>query len=884
MAKKKTEGKDTIYLVPHTHYDAIWAFTKEDYFYINMLLILKGVAELIKKTDFKFLVEQTFLLEEVERRYPELFAEITEHIKAGKMEVADGEYLMADTMLPNGETLIREILVGKSYVKAKFGVDVPVMWQADSFGLNAQLPQIYKKSGYKYVAFRRGIPENKPSEFLWEGLDGTRILAHWMPLGYRAGLDLTKLEESYGKLKELAASSQILMPSGSGVTMPQPETPFAVKDWNDKHGKKALMKIATPLEFFQALEKAVEGRDLAVRKGEMYSGKYSEVFPDCCSSRMWIKQGLSDFENWLECVERWGTMSWLLDSYYPSDELRESWRKILFIAFHDVIPGTGMDHGYDEVKQYFGFLKTYMSALCPRIFTQLVEGESKFGEYTRFIKGGTESESGDIIVFNSLSWEVKNWIEMDLNFEQGDVVSIGGLKSDAEEIEVEVIRFTRYVDDSLKYVRVGFVATVPALGYKVYKILEREPRRYAFDPDFIRIHGNTVENRFFGVEVNPATGLIDVLHKGEAACSTACKANELVLEEETGDLYYHRQELCIPLKTETGEGVKYGSFRVKNFYIQKSPLRRVINVETDYFSLRWPYRLTEKMEPRIWRHKFFECVKKIVVYKGIPRIDFITTVVDKHPRERLRVKFSTNINADDYVCGTQFGAVSRPRSDIQCPPPAEGGVGGDTWVEEPRWVYPSQKWLDYSDGEKGLTVIHHGIPENVIRDGGIYLTLLRSVSMLSSNGKAGPAVPVPDAREMRKYTFRYAIHPHEGDWREAESYKHALEFNVDLDAMQLPKGVNVPLKRSFLKIEPTSVILSALKRAEDGDGAILRFYETKGEKTDAEIALFKAPTEVRVVNMLEEEDAEVAKAVKQDDKSLTLSVNPFEIVTLRVKF
>lgn len=72
---------------------------------------------------------------------------------------------MADTMLPQEETLVREIMVGKNYVKEKFGVDVDVMWQADSFGLNAQLPQIYRKCGYKYLAFRRGSPENNPSEF-----------------------------------------------------------------------------------------------------------------------------------------------------------------------------------------------------------------------------------------------------------------------------------------------------------------------------------------------------------------------------------------------------------------------------------------------------------------------------------------------------------------------------------------------------------------------------------------------------------------------------------------------------------------------------------------------------------------------------------------------
>jgi alpha-mannosidase len=862
----KKEEKDTIYLVPHTHYDAIWVFTKENYFYINMLLILKEVVELVEKTDYKFLIEQTFLLEEMEKRYPELFSRIERCIKSGKIEIADGEYLMADTMLPGGETLIREILVGNRYAKDKFGVDVPVMWQADSFGLNAQLPQIYKKSGYKYVAFRRGVTKEKPSEFLWQGLDGTRILAHWMPLGYRAGLDLTKLAESYKKLKEAAATSHILMPSGSGVTMPQPETPGVVKAWNNDKGKEARMKIATPVEFFEALEMEIEEKNIkmTVRKGEMYSGKYSAVFPDCCSSRMWIKQGLCNHESWLLSCERWCTITSLLNGYYSSDELRDCWRKILFIAFHDVVPGTGMDRGYDEVREYLHFLRTKMSTLCPRMFPLIVERESE--------GGGEGYESGDIIIFNSLSWEVRDWVEIDLNFEKGEVVAINGLMSGGEEIDVEVLQFARYEDDSLRYAKIGFVPTVPGLGYKVYKILEREPKRYRYDPNYIMVRGNTIENRFFGVEMEPATGLIDVIQKGERICT----ANELVLEEETGDLYYHLQKLCIPVKTETGEGVKYGSFRVKNFGLNESPLRRVINVKTDYFSLRWPYRLTEKLEPLIWEHKFLECEKKIIVYKDIPRIDFITYIIDKHPRARIRVRFSTSIKSSDYVCGTQFGAVSRPTCPFRCKPEGK-------WVEKPCGVFPSLRWLDYSDGKKGLTVMHRGTPENTVREGDIYLTLLRSVSMLSSDGRTGPAIPVPDAQEFKKYVFKYSIYPHEGDWREAASYKHALEFNFDLDAVQLPKDKKLPLKRSFLCIEPESVVLSALKRAEDGDGVILRFYETKGEETNAEITLFKEPKAVKVVNLLEEEDGVVVKEWKKERERIELKMEPFEIVTLKVE-
>ena len=101
---------------------------------------------------------------------------------------------------------------------------------------------------------------------------------------------------------------------------------------------------------------------------------------------------------------------------------------------------------------------------------------------------GEEQESGErrerrekkrgnrIIVFNPLSWEVKNWVEVELSFKRGEILRIGGLRSGDEEIEVEVIKFSRYEDDTLRYAKIGFVATVPPLGYKIYEIMEREPK------------------------------------------------------------------------------------------------------------------------------------------------------------------------------------------------------------------------------------------------------------------------------------------------------------------------------------------------------------------------------------------------------------------------
>ena len=77
-----------IYLVPHTHYDAIWVFNKEDYYYINVEFILNRQYALMKTTDYKFLIEQTFLLEYIETKYPELFPDIKNLTKENKIEVA----------------------------------------------------------------------------------------------------------------------------------------------------------------------------------------------------------------------------------------------------------------------------------------------------------------------------------------------------------------------------------------------------------------------------------------------------------------------------------------------------------------------------------------------------------------------------------------------------------------------------------------------------------------------------------------------------------------------------------------------------------------------------------------------------------------------------
>jgi alpha-mannosidase len=901
MTSTSLASDPTIFLVPHTHYDAIWVFNKEDYYYINIELILKQAIDLIKKTDYKFLIEQTFLLEQVEANYPQLFSEVKKFAKENRIEVAGGQYLLCDVMLPNGEVLIREILEGKRYVKQKLDKDITVAWGADEFGFNAQWPQILKGCGYKYFAFRRGLDKPKPSEFLWEGLDGSSILCHWMPLGYRAGLDLTKLEESYRKLKEHAATDLILMPSGSGVTLPQPETADAVKEWNKKNSSRAKMVIATASEFFNSLEGRRTGtkgkkNKFEVRKGEMYSGRLSEVFPDCTSSRMWIKQGTKEFENILLTFERWNAISCLEGCIDSSDLLRYYWKKILFIAMHDALPGTGIDEVYGEIKEILdsiedGIKKSLLNSLDE--LSKRIENKSGFPI---------------VVVFNSLPWEVKDWAEAVLEFDDG-AAAIRGVanlklveneddgndgnndKKNTKLIGLEILDCSFYPNNNIKQIKIGFVATIPAFGFRTFEIV---PTGDSKPMQFASSHETYFRNNEFEIQVSPDNATVTVSKNGKSYLS----GNELLLEEELGDLYYHRENLGL-LKSETGGGVKYGSFKPENFIVTKGKLRSHIILDSRYYALRWPYRLTTKLKPLLFRHNFIDIRKEIIIYNNLSRIDFITHVHDRHPHSRIRVKFDTSISSQTYWSGTQFGSIERKVNQFYSL--RDDSLGNNKWTEKPTGIFPSLEWIDYSDKERGVSLLHRGIPSHEIRDNSIYLTLLRSVVVLSSDGIMGPCVPTPDAAETRPYTFRYSVLPHYNSWKESAIYRNGMEINMPLIALQVKKEQKqmnesdsnnktennkesyLPSTFSFLQIDPKNIVLSTLKISEDKKAIIIRFYETEGEKTLARLRFARKVKSLFITDLLENE-IKVINDQNWKKDVLEIEVEPFKIITLKVKF
>ena len=176
---------DTFWFIPATHWEGAVFKTREQYLEMGLPHILTALRLLNDYPDYRFTLDQVCYVKPFLKRYPEEAIAFRQFVNEGRLQIVGATDTMNDANIPCGESMIRQMLYGKTYYRENLGVDVTVGWALDTFGHNAQMPQILKLAGYKSYWFQRGVPDNEvPSEWLWEGIDGTRIPAFYLPKGY----------------------------------------------------------------------------------------------------------------------------------------------------------------------------------------------------------------------------------------------------------------------------------------------------------------------------------------------------------------------------------------------------------------------------------------------------------------------------------------------------------------------------------------------------------------------------------------------------------------------------------------------------------------------------------------------------------------------------
>src|SRR5580765_3906173 len=144
-----------IRIVGNSHIDMAWLWPWTETVEV-VRNTFQSVLDLMREyPEFKFTMSSARTYEWMQEKYPDLFQQIEKRVKEGRWEIIGGMWVEPDLNMPDGESLVRQMLVGKRYFQKNFGVDVKIGWNPDSFGYSYQLPQIYKKSGMDYFVTQK---------------------------------------------------------------------------------------------------------------------------------------------------------------------------------------------------------------------------------------------------------------------------------------------------------------------------------------------------------------------------------------------------------------------------------------------------------------------------------------------------------------------------------------------------------------------------------------------------------------------------------------------------------------------------------------------------------------------------------------------------------
>lgn len=349
--------------VGHAHIDSAWLWPVRETIRKCARTFANALDLMERDPDFVFAASSAQQYAWIKERYPELFARIRARVQEGRWVPVGGMWVEPDTNMPGGESLVRQFVVGKQFFLAEFGIDSDDVWLPDSFGYSAALPQIAAGVGARTFLTQKTsknetnrIPH---STFLWEGIDGTRLLAHLPPVDtYHSDLSAADLARSEDQNAERGLFDVTLVPFGfgDGGGGPNVEMIEVARRKNSLDGSPRV-EFRRPSEFF-AEANAIAG-ELEVWSGELYL----ELHRGTYTSQARTKLGNRRSEHLLREAELWAaTAAVRVGAEYPADTLRRAWETVLLGQFHDILCGAGITWVHREAERWYEQVEASLEA------------------------------------------------------------------------------------------------------------------------------------------------------------------------------------------------------------------------------------------------------------------------------------------------------------------------------------------------------------------------------------------------------------------------------------------------------------------------------------------------------------------------------------------
>jgi len=374
----------TLTLVCNSHIDPVWLWPWEEGLAATLATFRSAAALCERFDDFVFCHNEALLYMWVEEHEPALFRRIQELVARGRWHVMGGWYLQPDCNLPAGESLVRQVLVGKRYFLEKFGVEPRVAVNVDSFGHTRGLVQILAKSGYDGYLFCRPDAawlELPASDFTWVGFDGSTVLAHRADEHYNS-----ELGQAAGKIERWLTTHAdtptglLLWGVGNHGGGPSRNDLETIASLRATHLARRISH-GTPEGFFGAVASAAGARPRVERDLNPWA-------VGCYTSMAAVKQAHARLERLLFATEGMLANAAILGRLaYPASDLRICLEDVLYCQFHDILPGEGVAKVEEQALARLGHGMEILGRLRCRAFFAALDGQpaAADGEYPLFV-------------------------------------------------------------------------------------------------------------------------------------------------------------------------------------------------------------------------------------------------------------------------------------------------------------------------------------------------------------------------------------------------------------------------------------------------------------------------------------------------------------------
>jgi alpha-mannosidase len=336
----------------HSHIDVAWLWPLAETERKVARTFATQLALMEEYPEFRFLQSQPVLYEMVQRLYPELFERIREAVRKGSWIAEGGMWVECDTNIAGGEAMIRQLLYGLAWFREQFGVECRMLWLPDVFGYSGALPQILKGVGLEYFSTQKifwnynGEAAIPFQNFWWEGIDGTRLLTH-LHHDYNSATNPATLIRRWNDRVQKEGMDSRLIPFGHGDGGGGPTRDHLefLRRQKDLEGAPRC-RIASPLDFFRALERQARRQELPVFVGELYYQAHRGTY----TSQARTKRGNRRGEFALRELELWGVLARRAGWNYPRAAVDGLWKLLLLNQFHDILPGSSIRRVYEEAE------------------------------------------------------------------------------------------------------------------------------------------------------------------------------------------------------------------------------------------------------------------------------------------------------------------------------------------------------------------------------------------------------------------------------------------------------------------------------------------------------------------------------------------------------